>query len=112
VRKLLIALILIFSYINANEYSEGFKLYKKAKHKLRNGDVKTAKSLFLQAKTNFEIADSKGSTQAELKLAALYCHGWGVNKDKQKAKMYLNKAQSQIANLNVFDKCLKNLKGE
>jgi len=107
---MLLSLILVTSYINASDYSDGFKFYNKAKHHLRQGDVKSADKLFKESFNYFKEA-AKNNFQADLKIASLYCHGWGVEKDENKAKFYLKKTDV-IANIHIFDKCLKKLKGE
>jgi TPR repeat protein len=99
----------LFSYSLANTYSEGFKIYKLAKKELRLGNTSKATKLFLQAKVKFEESAKKNSSQAYLKLAELYCNGWGVKADDMKAAEYLSKAKKLGASF-ISDKCLKNLK--
>ena len=107
-KKLLIILSLLGSLIYADSYSEGFTLFIKAKKELRKGNTNQANNLFIKAKENF-AKDNKNPLSL-LKLAVLYCNGWGVSKDKNQAKNYLNKAMSIIPNINIFDKCVKQLK--
>jgi TPR repeat protein len=111
VKRVLLSLILATSYLSASDYSEGFKLYKKAKHHLKIGDSKTANHLFQESLKYFKEADKNGVIQADLKIASLYCNGWGVKKNQNIAKSYLKKTEV-IANIRIFDKCLKQLKGE
>jgi TPR repeat protein len=110
-KNIIVVIFLLFSFLYGNDYSDGYKLFKKAKKELNNGNQNKANSLFLQAKEKFEIAVKHNSTQAILKLGSLYCNGWGVTKDKEKAKQYLDKAEKLGASF-FSDKCLKTLKGE
>ena len=103
---LIISLMILFSY--ADSYSNGFKFFIKAKHMLRSGNTSKANELFIKAKNNFE-KDNKNALALE-KLSELYCNGWGVDKNENQAKQYLNKAMSIIPNINIFDKCVKQLK--
>ena len=107
-RQLLFVFISI-SYIFAVSYSDGYKLYKQAKKELRVGNAQKANKLFQESLKIFE--SSKNSSQAILKVAELYCNGWGVKEDKKKAKEYLKKAE-QLGGTFTSDKCLKILKGE
>ena len=107
--KKLFVIIALFSYLMGDSYSDGFNFYKKAKRELRKGNIVNANALFLQAKTNFEIAKQKHSSQAILKLAEMYCNGWGVEQNDVKAKLLLNQAK-KYGLMNVTNKCLKNLK--
>ena len=107
--KKLCVIITLFSYLMGDAYSNGFKFYIKAKKELRKGDIENANSLFLQAKNSFEIAQKKHSSQAILKLAEMYCNGWGVDKNDVKAKILLNQAK-KYGLMNITNKCLKNLK--
>jgi TPR repeat protein len=111
VKKVVMSLILVFSYLSASDYSKGFKLYTKAKHYLRSGDLDNANKLFKKSLFYFKKADQNGVIQADLKIASLYCNGWGVDKNKEIAKSYLKKTDV-VANIHIFDKCLKKLKGE
>jgi TPR repeat protein len=106
-KKLFVIIALLFSYTLASDYSDGFKLYKQAKKALRKDKISSANNLFLQAKIKFESA-SKNNTQALIKLAELYCNGWGVTQDKIQAENYLNKAKKLGVSF-ISSKCLKNL---
>jgi len=108
-KKLFVIIALLFSYVIANTYTEGFKLYKTAKKELRQGHTEKANNLFLRAKTKFEESAKKNSAQAYLKLAELYCNGWGVKEDEIKASEYLSQAK-KLGTSFISDKCLKNLK--
>ena len=108
-KKLFVIIAILFSYSLGNTYSTGFKLYKEAKKELRKGDTKKANTLFLQAKSKFEESAKKNSAQAYLKLAELYCNGWGVSADEVKANEFLSQAKKLGASF-ISDKCLKNLK--
>ena len=108
-KKMFIIISIIFSYAIGSSYSEGFKLYRQAKNVLRKGDAAKANLLFSQAKLKFEISAKKNSSQAVLKLAELYCNGWGVNADEVKASEFLSQAKKLGASF-ISDKCLKNLK--
>jgi TPR repeat protein len=110
-KKILLAIFLFFTFSYGSEYSDGYKFFKQGKKELNNGNKSKANILFLKAKEKFEVAVKHNSTQAMLKLATLYCNGWGVNEDKNKAKQYLNGAEKLGASF-VSDKCLKTLKGE
>ena len=110
-KKVLLALILAVSYISASDYSDGFKAYIKAKHQLRDGNLDAANKMFKEALNYFEVAAKNNNVQADIKIASIYCNGWGVEKDNAKAKFYLKKTDV-IANIHIFDKCLKKLKGE
>ena len=108
--KILISICLLISFsIAADTYSKGYKLYKNAKRELRKGDTNKAQQLFKDAFAIFQ--KNPKSSQAALKIAELYCNGWGLNKDDQKAKEYLQKAEKLGATF-ISDKCLKKLKGE
>ena len=106
--KKLLIIFTLFSYLIGAGYSEGFKLYRKGKIELRKGNIQNANALFLQAKTNFEVAAKTNSSQAFIKLAELYCNGWGVAPNKKEALTLLNKAKKLGASF-ISDKCLKNL---
>jgi TPR repeat protein len=107
-KKILIATIL-FSFLMGDSYSDGFHFFIKAKRELRQGNADNAKMLFLQAKENFEIAQKNNSSQAILKLAEMYCNGWGVEENQVKAKILLSQAL-KLGLVNYTNKCLKNLK--
>jgi len=108
-KKLFVIISILVSSLIGAGYSEGFKLYKQAKKELRKDNVTKANTLFLEAKIIFSDNSQKNSSNALLKLAELYCHGWGVDKDETKAKNYLQKAQKLGASF-IADKCLKKLK--
>ena len=109
-KKLFVIIPILFSILMGNPYSEGFKFYKEAKRALRSGNTSDAESLFLQAKMKFEISATKNnSSQAFLKLAELYCNGWGISQNKSIAKKYMSQAQKLGASF-ISNKCLKNLK--
>jgi TPR repeat protein len=110
-KNIILLIFLVFSFSYGNNYKAGYKLFKKAEKELKNGNQNKANSLFLQAKEKFEIAIKHNSTQAILKLGSLYCNGWGVTQDKEKAKQYLEQAEKLGASF-FSDKCLKTLKGE
>lgn len=105
-KKIIIILILLISYSMGGAYGEGYKIYKKAKVEMNKGNDAKAKELFSQSLKVFE--KTKNSSQAILKIAELYCNGWGVNKDEKKAKEYLTKAKNLGASF-INDKCLKKL---
>ena len=107
--KKLFVIITLFSYLLGNGYSDGFKFYVKAKVQLRKGNNSEANALFQQAKVNFEIAQKNHSSQAILKLAEMYCNGWGVEENQVKAETLLTQAKKFGLN-NFTNKCLKNLK--
>ena len=106
--KKLIFILSLLSFIYADPYSNGFKFFIKAKHMLRSGNTSKANELFIKAKDNF--TKDKKNPLSLLKLSTLYCNGWGVKENKTQAKQYLNKATSIIPNINIFDKCVKQLK--
>ena len=106
--KKIIFILSLLSFIYANPYSDGFKFFIKAKHMLRSGNNAKANELFIKAKDNF--AKDKKNPLSLIKLSILYCNGWGVKENKNQAKKYLIKATSIIPNINIFDKCLKQLK--
>jgi len=109
-KKVFVIIPIIFSFLVAGDYSDGFKLYIKAKKELRQGHKKAAKDLFLQARDKFLIsAANTNSSSAFMKLAELYCNGWGPNKNTVKAKEYLQKAE-QLSGAMPSNKCLKKLK--
>ena len=103
-KLLLISIIISFSF--SISYSDGYKLYKNAKKELRKGNNDKANKLFANALKIFET-DTK-SSQAILKSAELYCNGWGVETNKEKAREYLNKAKKLGVSF-VSDKCLEKL---
>jgi len=107
-KKMILTLSLLASFIYADTYSEGFKFFIKAKKELRKGNTENANSLFLKAKDDFK--KSKDNALSLVKLSVLYCNGWGVNQDKTKAISYLKQAKAIIPNINTFDKCVKQLK--
>ena len=107
--KLLLVGSLLFSFVVAADYSQGYKLYKTAKRELRHGNTKKAQELF---KKSFKIfQENPNSSQAIIKIAELYCNGWGIEKNEKKAKEYLNKAE-KLTGAFISNKCLKKLKGE
>jgi TPR repeat protein len=108
-KKLLLICIFFSSIFAADTYSQGYKLYKTAKRELRQGNKQKAQILFQQSLKIF--LENKKSSQAVLKVAELYCNGWGVDKDTQKAKEYLQKA-AKLGGTFISDKCLKTIKGE
>jgi len=108
-KKVFIIIPIIFSFLNAGSYSEGYKLYKKAKKELRHGHKAQAKTLFLQARDKFILAASNNSSSALVKLAEIYCNGLGTTANKAKAKEYLDKAK-KLSGANPTDKCLQKLK--
>ena len=109
-RKIVAVLMILFvSNGWTADYSDAFKLYKKAKVELRKNNEGEAKKLFTEAHKIF--SSIKNSSQAYMKEAELYCNGWGVNADKKKAIEYLKQAK-QLGNSFVTDKCLKTLEGE
>ena len=107
-KKIILTLSLLASFIYADTYSEGFKFFIKAKKELRKGNTEKANSFFLKAKNDFQ--KNKDNALALLKLSVLYCNGWGVKKDKNQAKNYLKQATNIIPKINTFDKCVKQLK--
>jgi len=107
-KKVFVIIPIVFSFLVAGEYSDGYKLYKKAKYQLKHGHKAKASSLFTQARDKFIIAAAKNSSSALIKLAELYCNGWGMNKNKIKAKEYLEKAQ-KLTGAQPSDKCLQKL---
>lgn len=106
--KKFILILSVLSFIYADPYSNGFKFFIKAKHMLQAGNNAKANELFIKARDNFQ--KDKGNALSLLKLSTLYCNGWGVKKDKNQAKQYLTKATKIIPNINIFDKCVKQLK--
>ena len=107
-KKTILILSLLVSFIYADTYSEGFKFFIKAKKELRKGNITKANSLFLKAKSDFQ--KTSHNALSLLKLSVLYCNGWGVKKNKSQAKSYLKQATAIIPNINTFDKCVKQLK--
>jgi len=108
-KKLFVIITILVSYLSGAGYSQAFKLYKSAKKELRKDNKDKSNQLFLEAKIIFEEEAKKNSSNALLKLAELYCNGWGVVKDETKAKTYLIKAKRLGVSF-ISDKCLKNLK--
>ena len=108
--KKILFICLMFSFsIAVDTYSQGYKLYKNAKKELRHGNANKAQEIFKQSLKIFQ--KNPKSSQAVLKIAELYCNGWGIEKNEQKAKEYLQKAKKLGATF-ISDKCLKKLKGE
>jgi len=110
--KKIILIFSIFIVSFASNYSDGFKFYIKAKHQLRDNQVKSANALFKKAENKFYLASKSNNPQALLKLSELYCNGWGVDENKKVALKYLNKAKTLIPNIHIFNKCLKQIEGE
>jgi TPR repeat protein len=110
--KQILLIFLIFVFSNASNYSDGFKLYIKAKHELKSNQIESANELFKKAKNKFYLASKKNNAQALLKLAELYCNGLGIDKNRKKALKYLKKAKMIIPNIHIFNKCLKKIEGE
>jgi TPR repeat protein len=110
-KKLFVIIALLSSYAMGNNYTDGCKLYRQGKIALRHHKTKDAQSLFLEAKIIFDkIAKEKHSSQAILKLANMYCNGYGVVVNKSKAKQLLNEAIKFGASTQFVSPCLKNLK--
>jgi len=109
-KKIFVIIPIVLSFLIAgSDYSAGYKLYKKGKYQLKHGEKVKAKNLFIQARDKFIIAAANNSSSALMKLAELYCHGWGVEKNQIKAKEYLEEAQ-KLTGAMASDKCLKKLK--
>ena len=106
-KKIFVIIPILISFLMGNSYSDGYKLYKEAKKELRKGNDAKATTLFLEAKNKF--SENKTSSQSLVMIAKFYCNGWGVDEDKNKAKIYLQKAQDFGLGI-IPDKCLKNLK--
>jgi len=113
-KKLLIFTLLSLSVATASNYSDGIKAYKKAKKALRQNNNALANKLFLEAKSDFEksLEKNKDNIQSMIKLSILYCEGWGVEKDTNKAKNLIQSAKKIIPTLNIHNKCLKEIEGE
>jgi len=80
--KLIIAVLLVSTLLNAGVYEDGLKAYKKANYK--------------QAKKLFEKAAKKGNAKAQYKLAYMYANTHkGIKKNQKKAMKWYKKSAKQ-----------------
>ncbi|MFK5881524.1 MAG: hypothetical protein QM482_04870 [Sulfurospirillum sp.] len=84
-KKILFFLLIIFAFLQANNFRDGMLFYK-------NSDFK-------KAKKSFELAISQDNAmQANFMLGKMYLYGEGVSPQRDKAIQYLKKA-SQNGNI-------------
>lgn len=86
-RKFFLAVLLLFSFVQANEYSKGYMSYKKGLRLLKT-DEKRAYGYFKKSLKLLKAAHHEGSIPASYILGRLYCNGWGVKQDFIKAEAY------------------------
>ena len=108
-KKILILLALLLSMALGNNYTEGYKYYMQGKIAFNNDNSTKANVLFAKALHKFYLAAKNNNSQAILKLATMYCNGWGVKQNETTAKLYLNKVKKLIPNIHIYNECLKNL---
>ena len=90
----MILMIFNISSLNASEYTKGFMLYKKGSRFL-NKDKEKADKYFAQSESPLLAAyKSDKSANAAFMLGKMYCNGWGVPKDYNKAIKYFHDAIS------------------
>ena len=91
IRSLFFTLLLVSSAYSLSDYTKGFMLYKKGST-LLDKNVPKANKMFSKALPFLEKAASENSSQAYFMLGRMYCNGWGVDVDFEKAKEYFIKS--------------------
>ena len=94
-KSVILVIFMMFSVasLNASDYFEGFKFYTKG-HKLLNTNSDKAFKYFLEAQSHLLVAYKSNSANAAFMLGTMYCNGWGVDKNYDKAKKYCTDAKN------------------